>query len=70
MLKWIITVALEMTSTLNVSKKKKAYSSIYLSLKVMSHGFKNLDFSFNQLSRAKCVVVRLMNTLMNALTNE
>ena len=31
----------------------------------MSHSFENLDFRFNQLSRAKCVVFRLMNILMN-----
>ena len=41
------------------------YSSIYLSLKVMNHSFRNLIFSFYLLFRAKYVVVRLTNILTN-----
>jgi len=54
-----------MTATLNVTvaKKKKAHTSIYLSLKVMNHTSKVIVFfSFYQLSRTKC-------GLTNILTN-
>jgi len=56
-----------MTSTLNVSQKRKPIQvPIAFIFKVMNH---KLIFSFHQLSSAKCMVVKLMNMLPNILTD-
>ena len=58
-------VALYMTATLSVSKPMQP--SIYLL--VMNHISKKLAKSFQQLSRATCVVVRLTNITRNTNMN-